>query len=156
MPDYIKTSLKLTEWLKGQGITFEPEKHAPAILDDNDDGCKNCDHPSRPTVHTYDFCKSVRNGEDYLAPFFGPGGSDNSLKALRAYCKKKGLKLHQATLRDGLPRWKVGEPHEHIEKNPIGYDKRTCWTTVVASSGAREADGIALRDLLVKLMEETK
>ena len=48
---------------------------------------------------------------------------------------------------------KIDEQHIHIEKNLIGYDKKRWWSSTITSSGACKTDGIALHDLLEKLME---
>lgn len=141
MPDYIAPSLKLSEWLKEQGITFEVDEHAPVVWKDGFGA-------------TFVSVLGEVVTSQIVCPFFGPGGADNSAKALRAWCEKNNCYLALEDTKDGIVKWLLisedtvevgGTPMEPPEMEPA-----------ILIEGKGKTDGEALRDLLENLMEEKK
>jgi len=85
MSRYIESSQKIDIWLPKQGVLFDPDKTAPRVY-------------LRGKHYHYVGCHPP-NGDKagldrYICPYFGPGGSDNSFKALRA-CEMKAMGILQ-------------------------------------------------------------
>lgn len=118
--DDITKSREIWAWLKAQGITFEVDEYAPVVV------------RFLKSRYSVELRVNAEANEDViLCPFFG--SADNSLKALRAWCKKhdKCLEMH------GIHWW---------IRNPIG--------NALGPDAEGKTDGEALLALLVKLMEE--
>lgn len=158
MTDYKKTSREIDAGLKAQGITIEVDEFAPCIME-----CPECKaaavciprgNPLSPGIA----CRNTKHRQPcfyiIVCPFFGPGGADNSLKALRAYCKKYDCYLAIEDAPHEVAKWLLiseetvevdGDPQEPPQPEPA---------LCLDSEG--KTDGEALRDLLYKLMEEKK
>jgi len=160
MTDYIEVSIRIYEWLKSLGIKFDVEKGAPYIY--------KCAVPVESCAfhnehgeimllpYAYEFVCSAN--VEPICPYFGPGGSSNSMAALRALEKKNmGWRLaasnemheecgpddeetREALLKDGsykTPHWRM----EGVTDHTLDFFR---WG---------ETDGLVLHELLVQLME---
>ena len=150
--DDIASSIKLSEWLDSLDIHIEVDKHAPVVVFQT-----HTDAEGRTTADGEDVLLKKATEEDeppdgyggywlfeYICPYFGPGGADNSLKALTEWCvKNEGHALRRAE-RGAIVEW-------WIETLPVPHSGPS---GVFVSEG--KTDGIALRTLLCKLMEEMK
>lgn len=155
MPNYIETSPQISEWLKGQGIEIEVDGFAPVVY-------KITNAHSLTGILKIGFYGIVVErgdgrelGCEYLCPFFGPGGEGNLLKALRAWCEKNGCYFASDKERDDKGddvEWFL-QSYE-LKKQTYGpppYEQETVPVFQIEAQG--KTDGIALHDLLVKLME---
>lgn len=136
MPDYTSTSPQIWEWLTAQGVTFEVDEFAPKVWWSKIDAAGLLYVALRPRLVE----------DKYICPFFGPGGADNSLKALRGWCEKKsydGDVLHYLTQGSSAHYWSI-----YVIDTTVEGDE--CYH--LHSTNAK-TDGIALHDLLYKLME---
>lgn len=122
----IKTSREISKWLDDEGITFEVDEFAPVVWKNNYGGI-------------VDVLANVKKAR-ILCPFFGPGGADNCLKALRAWCEKRGKELVYGLTNYDI-HWWIAPFDDQAEQEYFGSGK---------------TDGIALHDLLYKLRGENK
>lgn len=125
---YTKSSQTITEFLDKEKIKIELDKFAPVLATTN-----------AGIIGIYTWREvSLSDALKYLCPLFGPGGADNSLKALRGWVDKQAEEWDFDIIkRDGnivWLMWKSGTLARTIE-------------------GVGKTDGIALHDLLYKLME---
>jgi hypothetical protein len=132
MTDHIKRSLEIQAFLDREKITVEPDEFALVVV-----------HWTKEEPPFYQVCTKQHADryfyKEIVCFFYGPGGADNSLKALRAWVKKQME-----------ARLDIGEKHAFIT---AWHEKRK---RLVGYHGEGKTDGIALADLLEKLMEETK
>ncbi len=137
--DFMKSSQKIGAWLKAQGITFEVDEFAPVIWSgDMGQLLVSTRHDAINAIYKINEERGEFDCEGkIICPFFGPGGADNSLKALTAWCEKKGYVLERPTYYKYIA-WAI-------------WHRRVC---LFICKG--KTDGIALHDLLEKLMEEKK
>lgn len=138
MTDYIATSQVIQKFLDKNDITFEVDEFAPVVY-------KAAFAPNGIDV------RSERAIADcfLICPYYGPGGADNSLKALRAWAKKNGWRLTQSNSRahEQQLAWSLTRWDDKVRK--YIYATKPVW-----SYG--KTDGIALHDLLYKLAKEEK
>lgn len=127
MTDFIKTSREISAWLDAQKITIEVSRYAPKVYKGANTVSVNLsyiDHRPRNTG---------RIPDQYVCPFFGPGGEGNSLKALLA----------------------LGYEIDSIE--PFDDGRLGCFVSKFSGDGclveSNKSCGIALHGLLEKLME---
>lgn len=132
MTDHIKSSRVIGKFLESQGITIEVDEFAPVVV--------TC-YAIPPQRYAITFRKNADEDGNYVCPYFGPGGLDNTMKALRAWIKKYSDSNFDLWLR---------------EKEALLWARRNSGYPVEALKSYSQPDGIALHDLLCKLMEETK
>lgn len=83
--NYIDGSIEINKRLEEMGIPkIIPDKNAPKVF-----VTPTRDHTKYVRAHAEIYDK-------FICPYFGPGGSDNTLKALRAWCDKndRSLQMH--------------------------------------------------------------
>lgn len=129
IPNYIESSRKLWPWLKAQGVVIEVDEYAPVVFFDT-------------LRKEHIIGQKCWTGYKYICPFFGPGGADNCLKALRGWYD---LQLKKRIVVIPL-RWDVGVDER-------GFYLR--WLIDI-KYGKGKTDGIALHDLLLKIATEEK
>ena len=162
MPDYIKRSIELDLWLKAQGIVVEPDEFAPVVWKPP---------VGEVCIQTFRFCVS-----GVVCPYYGPGGSDNLLKALRGLelkDPKNRLYASNECQEEGCPCWEDPaypqsncscgrckkedihhkQPCWQFHPNPPLADERSCFPYYWFWG---KTDGEALADLLWKLKEESE
>lgn len=133
MPNYIESSRKISARLDAQGIMFKVDMFAPEVWRGKASSPLDCRSRYYVALMGREF------GDEYVCPFFGPGGEGNLLKALRAWRKKQEA-----------ARFDVGEEgYAHVVM--VGDDDK-----LVGFHGHAKTDGTALHDLLEKLMGEGK
>lgn len=152
MTDAITTSREIAKWLDSLDIHIEVDEFAPVVCE-----CKVTDYAEKEEKTCF-LVKTKRDANDkfltglgglteietkILCPFFG--SADNSLKALRAWCRyMKEKQGQEVELVYGLSRaihWWVAPFSDLAEQDYFGAGK---------------TDGEALLALLVKLKEASK
>lgn len=143
MNDYIDRSREITDALKAQGVVIEVDEFAPVVW--SGDMGQSFVSARRDAINAIYAINEERGEYDcegkIICPYFGPGGADNCLKALRAWCEKEGYVLESPTYYNDIA-WAIwrGEPH--------------CRRCLLTRKG--KTDGIALHDLLYKIATEEK
>lgn len=148
MTDHIKSSQVIQGFLEKEKIKIKLDKYSLVIAQP----------PSfrEPDVVTYDDVDdSGIMKDEMLAPFYGPGGADNSLKALQGWLDKKWeegnpYNLRRVDLSDDVEE---GEPRIQYTLAPR-YSNDIDGPDGPTFEATGHSDGIALHDLLEKLMEE--
>jgi hypothetical protein len=139
MTDHIKRSLEIQAFLDREKIKVEPDEFAPVVARQIEGG--RFKYGGRITVTTKEAIKQPGLWE-YACPFYGPGGADNSMKALTVWVvnQYRDWRLARVVWVDGTIQWTVGRS--------LG---------AVVFDGKGKTDGEALADLLYKIAtEETK
>lgn len=149
--DYIASSIKISEWLESLDIHIEVDRYAPYVKAIGEGGTTQGVFPAY--LLGYYNNRGTWIELENICPYFGPGGADNLLKALRAWVEymneqAEGDRVYDLTSSDNL----CGETSYGIwvidtTTDETGYGPRSKYAP---------SDGIALHDLLCKLMEETK
>lgn len=132
MTDYIKSSQVIQGFLEKEEIEIEVDEHAPVVGYCTRDE-KRAHVMRQWTIDHYE-------GWERRCIFFGPGGADNCLKALRLFCKMRwlGAYIDPREVGGGVARWICEIPGVKRE-----------W-------GEGKTDGEALHDLLYKIATEEK
>ena len=136
MTNYIESSRKIDRGLKGQKVTFKVDEHAPKVWKRKPPPIPPPDYGEGLSEYPYYVGSAeISVGDEFVCPYYGPGGSDNCMKALRA-----------------------------LEKKTIASSidiKGSAWKTIYwhfnalhHTYGQGETDGEALHDLLLKLVGE--
>lgn len=129
MTDFIKTSQVIQRFLDKEKIKVEPDEFAPVVV-------QLSGH--EPWVVSYDDVDSEGiYPEEILCPFYGPGGADNSLKALRAFWGRGGELIIK------------GPPHTAMMD--FGEGGRLCF----GGKRSETTDGKVLHDLLYAIATES-
>ena len=155
MADYMKSSREMSEWLKSQGITIEVDEYAPVVME-----CPECKraaisiprgNPLSPGLACHNQAHRQPCYYIIVCPFFGPGGADNSVKALRAWCEKYGCYLVLEDKKDDVITWLlISEDTVDVGGNHLEPPQPE---PALLLEGKGKTDGIALHDLLENLME---